>query len=166
VLGSENVIVSGNYPQFKYIIDEDYGMGPLGGIASIVKNYSWWGGGDASCYESVDYFVFLPVDMPNLSKQTLLNLLQIAKNDLYHNIWFYDNYEMPLIIKNNKMLETILTDLLLKPKHLRSIRQLIQSLKYRAIEYDAQYDTQNDEFLNANTESDWKVVINELTHGF
>jgi molybdopterin-guanine dinucleotide biosynthesis protein A len=166
VLGSNNVIVSGNYPQFKHIVDDDFGIGPLGGIASIVKKFSWRGGGDSSCYEFVDYFIFLPVDMPKLSEQSLLELLQVAKTDLYHNIWFYNNYEMPLIIKNEQALEAILTDLLLKPKQMRSIRQLIGALKYRAVEYDARYDIQQNEFLNANTESDWKVVINEHTHGF
>ena len=151
VLGNKNVVVSGDYPQYQHVVDQDYGIGPLGGIISIVKKY-----------RSAEYFLFLPVDMPKLSEETLLWLIQAAKADSSFNCWSYCNYEMPLIIKNSETLEPILTDLLLQPKKLRSIRKLIQLMKYKPVSSEAD----GHEFINANTRKDWSEVLNEYTHGF
>jgi molybdopterin-guanine dinucleotide biosynthesis protein A len=150
VLGKNNVVVSGDYPPYKHVVDRDSGIGPLGGIASVIKEY-----------RVVKYFLFLPVDMPNLSGKMLLRLIQAAQTDSSFDCWSYCNFEMPLIIKYSERLEPILSDLLLQPRKLRSIRNFIQIMKYRSIisEVDAR------EFLNVNTMTDWNEVINEHTHG-
>lgn len=151
VLGNKNVVVSGDYPQYQHVVDQDYGIGPLGGIVSVIREY-----------RAAENFLFLPVDMPNLSEKTLFRLIQVAKTDSSSDCWSYCNYEMPLIIKNSETLEPILTDLLLQPKKFRSIRKLIQLMKYKPVSSEAD----GHEFINANTRKDWSEVLNEYTHGF
>jgi len=151
VVGSENVVVSGNYPQYQHIVDQDHGIGPLGGISSIVKQFA-----------NTEYFVFLPVDMPNLSEKTLFRLIQIAVSDSTSDCWSYASFEMPLIIKNGEGLELILANLLSQPPQFRSIRGLIQLMNHQPVIPEAE----GHEFANANTVKDWSDVLNEYTHGF
>ncbi|MFZ3228892.1 MAG: molybdenum cofactor guanylyltransferase [Pseudobdellovibrio sp.] len=142
ILGKQNVLVSGKYPSFKYLMDQKTELGPLGGIISVVQNFS-----------KLNYFLFLPVDMPNISVQTLNYLIQKSQENLESNCWTFKNYEMPLVLKNHSLLEATLVKLLEQPKSFCSVRRLCQSLDYQVIETD---EFNKNEFLNANTMKEWK----------
>lgn len=147
VLGFENVIVSGDYISHKHILDYESELGPLGGIISVVRKF-----------KKSDYFLFLPVDMPNMTEKTLSHIIDVAKKDLAFNCWSYKNFEMPLLIRNHKTLEKKLNELILQSKHLRSVRRVLELLKYRALDV---CEVPSKEFLNMNTINEFKEVTHE-----
>jgi molybdenum cofactor guanylyltransferase len=141
VLGRENILVSGNYPHLPHLVDLEVGLGPLGGITSVINSFS-----------DFSYFLFLPVDMPNISKKALINLIDFAQNDFISNCWSFKDFQMPLIIKNHSKIQ----DLLRMPARDRSIRNLAEHLKSRTLELG---QLNKKEFLNTNTLIEWQEVI-------
>lgn len=149
ILGIEHVLVSGNYPSFKHTLDREPGLGPLGGIIAAVNELPL-----------AEYFLFLPVDMPNLTEETLLRLIQAANRDPAIPCFTFRNYEMPLLLKNHLMLKTVLTEISLQAQRLRSVRNLCELVKFKEIEID---NVPSEEFLNTNTLKEWKEATNEHT---
>lgn len=144
VFTPKNVVVSGNYPSFHYFVDQTPKLGPLGGILSAVHKFAM-----------IEYFVFLPVDMPNIEPRTILRLLECAQMDHVNNCWSFKNFEMPLVIRNSATLVRTLKEIMSKPKAMRSIRSLCTALDYSAIDIR---DTNAKEFVNANTAEEWSEV--------
>jgi len=142
IFGMENTVVSGNYPHLPHVLDDKMGLGPLGGIISLIN-------------KPYEYFVFLPVDMPNLSKRALINLMDFAKNDSSSNCWTYKDFQMPLIIRNQLNLSELLEIIIEGPVKDRSIRFLIQKLQSNILDPG---ELGKDEFLNTNTILEWQEV--------
>lgn len=142
IFGRENTVVSGNYPDFPHVLDEKVGLGPLGGLITLIK-------------KPYEYFVFLPVDMPNLSKKAIINLIDFAKNDPSSNCWIYKDFQMPLMIKNQPNLSELLNIIIKGSKKDRSIRFLIQNLQSKNLDPG---ELGKDEFLNTNTLLEWQEV--------
>ena len=152
ILGSENVIVSGDYISHRHILDQELELGPLGGIISVVREF-----------KKSDYFIFLPVDMPNMTEKTLSHIIGVAKKDPVFDCWSYKNFEMPLLIRNHKMLEKKLNELILQPKNLRSVRRFFELMKYRSLDL---CKVPKKEFLNMNTIREFREVTHEYSNRF
>lgn len=150
VVGRENAFVSGSYPAFQSIVDECAGVGPLGGISTVLRKFS-----------SASYFLFLPVDMPKISTGALRQLLKEAENDRLNNCWTYRDFEMPLLLRNHKKLAARISEVLAQRRSLRSVRHLCSCLQYRTLEVR---DADAVEFVNTNTLEQWKAVVDDCTH--
>lgn len=149
VLGCENVVVSGNYPLFRHVLDRDMGTGPLGGIASVVRTFF-----------QAEYFLFLPVDMPYMAEESLRRLVQAATSDLQFNCWKYTKSEMPFVLRNTQGVDSILNEVCSETRHRRSVRNFCGLMGCCDIEYG---ELRKEEFLNANTMKEWNGVLNEYT---
>lgn len=137
ILGRENTIVSGNYPHLPHLIDQEIGLGPLGGIVTIINRYLGY-----------DFFLFLPVDMPKISEKALIALINFAESDSSFDCWSYKGFQMPLLIKKPQAPLTV-------PIKDRSIRFLLEQLKSKTLNHK---ELSENEFLNTNTLKEWQEV--------
>lgn len=166
LFGLEQVFVSGYYPSHHFLVDEEPGLGPLGGIETIVKMAQK----RTSAHNSQpSFFLFIPVDMPLISKESLAKLARFAQqctregqraisslSDNSESFGFF-GHELPLVIRNHPTLQTTLNQRRSGPKSSRSVRRLCECLKHKTLDT---LDIPKIEFLNTNTLNEWR----EITH--
>ena len=139
--GVESVVVSGNVPGVRCIPDRTAGLGPLGGLNSVLMNAP-------SFYTSL---LLVPIDMPLLNPSSLRELSKRATNfDAVH----FQDCELPAAFRVNAALRESLERLLSSPeKGRRSMRALLEVLHAEAVPApDAA------QLRNANTPRDWEEV--------
>ncbi len=166
LFGLEQVFVSGYYPSHHFLVDEEAGLGPLGGIETIVKMAQK----RTSAHNSQpSFFLFMPVDMPLISEESLAKLArfaqqctredQRAKSSLCDNSesFAFLGHELPLVIRSHPTLLTTLSQLRIGPRSSRSVRRLCECLKHKTLDT---LDIPKIEFLNTNTLNEWR----EITH--
>jgi molybdopterin-guanine dinucleotide biosynthesis protein A len=149
VCGEQNVVVSGDYPAFRHLKDLQSDLGPIGGITSIITQFPL-----------IHYFLFLPIDMPNITPQTLSLLFEIAKQDLVSGCCAFENFEMPIIIKNRMGLTECFRDFIMEPRSLRSVKFLGEILNLNQIPTTS---ISLSEFINTNTSQEWEELEKGLT---
>lgn len=132
--GISNVFISG-----KQGIKDDYiQKGPLAGIlASLVylKKYS--------------LVLFIPVDMPLLTKEIILELQQYQTETITH----FENFNLPLIIKNTETIRKLITAQI--QSNALSIYQLHKISHSKVIKHNYTKEL----FSNANTPEQWQEIL-------
>ena len=123
------------------IVDVYKDKGPLGGIhASLLhlKNFQ--------------RVLFIPIDMPLLSKQVLVDLKQHKNTDIAH----FQGYNLPLIMVNNQQVIAIIERQINNDD--LSIYQLFNSLETTII--PNHYDKET--FINTNNPEQWRAALIKL----
>ena len=119
--------------------------GPLGGMISVLSQYS---------QSDVTGFLFVPVDMPMLTDEVLL---EIARQGLDYQlpVCFHQQY-LPLYLPNNQEVIGQIKHTL--DKHNGAVRKLISNMKGKQLEVSDHLLTQN-VFRNLNRPEDWIEFI-------
>lgn len=141
--GAQQVLVSGNYPQFAGIADARADLGPLGGLASVIDRVA-----DGTT------LLVVPVDMPLLSGALLACLL--APPDA--RCATFEDEMLPMRVQVDAQLRAVLAQLLEAPAASRSLRALQQSLQCHRVAVTA---TELAAFVNCNTPAQWTQLIHE-----
>ncbi|TXD42501.1 molybdenum cofactor guanylyltransferase [Xanthomonas campestris] len=141
--GAQQVLVSGNYPQFAGIADARADLGPLGGLASVIDRVA-----DGTT------LLVVPVDMPLLSSALLARLL--APPDA--RCATFEDEMLPMRVQVDAQLRAVLAQLLEAPAASRSLRALQQSLHCHRVAVTA---TERAAFVNCNTPAQWTQLIHE-----
>ncbi len=135
--------VSGHYPEFPYLLDEQPSLGPLGGIAAMLAEL----GSDCRA------LLVVPVDMPLLTQEDISRLIR----DANEQGGYYQDALFPVLLANTPNLHHQLTQLLAQPEaHKRSLRALISQLQAKAI-----LPSQQLRLENANTPDQWRRLTVE-----
>ena len=138
--GIKDVFVSG-----KHGIEDKYkDKGPLAGILACL-----------SYLTDHDFVLFIPVDMPLLNKEMIVELQSHKKAPVV----YFEDYNLPLMMKNNKEIRTLIERQIKSEK--LSIYQLFDLLKAKALtnNYPKKY------FINTNSPQQWqsaKKIYTEL----
>ncbi len=151
LLPQENVYVSGAYDGFACIPDLITARGPIGGIYSALQKF---------ISESV-LMVIVPVDMPHLEVGMISKLLEHAMSKPDFDVYRFDNFEMPLLLRNTSSVYSVVNKLLHSEtdESRVSIRSLLRELKVFKAPRD---DDSTFQFNNLNTRQDFeKAVANE-----
>lgn len=117
--GIKPIFISGAKSSSKDCIKDKYiDKGPLAGISASLNYLTRY-----------DFILFIPVDMPLLTKQIIVELQTHMSSLLVH----FSNYNLPLMIKNNaairKLIETQISSNQL------SIYQLLQLLPTKSLNH-------------------------------
>ena len=137
--GAANVIVSGHYPECACIPDTRPGLGPLGGLASVME----------AVPDSV--LLVVPVDMPLLNP-ALLQLL--AGNDATACAAYLDHI-LPMRLRVDDRCRKVIARLVSDPPARRSLRALHEALGGEFIAAPAEHLA---ELVNCNTPQQWEAV--------
>jgi len=117
------------------ILDEFESIGPIGGILSCLNTL-----------KTFDYVLFLPVDMPFVTPDMIIEL--INKND--GSIVHFKHSNLPLMIKNNEFVRGKIKNNI--DKNILSLYQLCEELNEKVLESNFH----KDQFMNTNTPSQWQ----------
>lgn len=131
-LGCSDIIVSRNQPG--YVADTFPGQGPLSGLHACLPHCR---------YPSV---LVVPVDMPSLTEDTLLPLLQ-------HEAAYYQKCALPCVLTNSDRLQQDIHTQLSSPNGKRSVFALLQRVEATAL--PRQSETQ---LINTNTPEQWSQL--------
>ncbi|KGM53777.1 hypothetical protein N800_03260 [Lysobacter daejeonensis GH1-9] len=137
--GAANVIVSGHYPECAGIPDAEPGLGPLGGLASVVQ----------AMPDGV--LVVVPVDMPLLTP-ALLQLL--ASQDATACVAYRDHI-LPMRLRLDDRCRTAIARLVDDPAARRSLRALHEALGGEFIPAPTEHLA---ELVNCNTPQQWEAA--------
>lgn len=144
-VGLTDVFVSGNYPDFNCITDVTPYLGPVSGLAASVKQLA----------AGYDALLVIPVDMPLLSVQACIQLIEqfncqeSPKTGLYHQQSIF-----PLLLPITEQLTDYLEKVMLsKQRRERSIFRLLESLEVQETQLQG-IDLHC--FDNTNTPSEWQ----------
>jgi molybdopterin-guanine dinucleotide biosynthesis protein A len=121
-----------------HIQDSYENKGPLAGILSGLNYFS--------NFQSV---LIIPVDMPLLNSEILLNLTSEIPQSITH----YTEYNLPLFIKNSKEMRELIEKQIINNK--LSIYQLLKQVNAKEIKNTFS----NEYFINTNTPEQWKKTI-------
>lgn len=145
LLGEDQVIVSGDRPNYPHVRDIEVGLGPLEGLRSVLhyllKN------------NRKESLLVVPVDMPFLTEDILRRLGQTKANQ---PITKFKGQQLPFVINNLgvvfKSIEEIKTTE--KTGHRNSFKSLFNKIVVNEIEPEAEIF-----FTNLNTPEDWNAAI-------
>jgi molybdopterin-guanine dinucleotide biosynthesis protein A len=147
--GAEFVLLSGLVEGRLSIPDSHAGFGPPGAVLSVLEHVREHYGLDGAT------LLFLPVDMPLLSKATLAHLLEASVNAAGCH---FDGEIFPCAMKATPDLYTYLKDLFndgSEQSGKRSMRGILTWLQSKAVPRDGVADA---EFRNVNTPEEWTAV--------
>ena len=137
--GAANVIVSGEYPECGSIADAHPGLGPLGGVASVIE----------AVRDGV--LLFVPVDMPLLTPR-LLRLL--ACHDASACAAYRDHI-LPMRLRVDDRCRHDIARLVSDAAARRSLRALHEALGGEFIPVPVEHLA---ELVNCNTPQQWEAV--------
>lgn len=137
--GAVRVLVSGDYPGFDCVPDGAPGLGPLGGVASVV----------AAVPDGP--LVLIPVDMPLLSPALLR---QLAADGRARCV-VYRDYILPMRLSVDALSRVLIGRLLADPAAGRSMRALHATLAGVSIQPKVGAAV---ELVNCNTPEQWQAV--------
>lgn len=137
-LPCDQVRVSGDHPGYQGIPDRFSGLGPLGGLASVLP------------FEDFTHLIVVPVDMPRLQPkhlQTLLDSVQDADAAVFKN------YPLPFACRHSQRLIETLDSLCAPevPSRHRSFKTLGSCLQTREIALPRDWEP---DLRNFNTPDD------------
>lgn len=134
--GIKNIFISGH----EGISDKYPNKGPLGGILTSLLSL-----------QQFDCVTFIPVDMPFLTKNMLLNLIQEQLPAAY-----FEGYNLPLMITNNAVIRQKIAEQI-NNNDLSLYKMLIQ-LEAKPLKHALAKDV----FINTNSPIEWQEAIRKL----
>lgn len=147
--GFTDYYVSGQYPEFNCIIDQQPDLGPLAGISACAS----------FLYEKYDAMFIIPVDMPLLAAKDCAYLVDLYKAKVTDNIpgLYYQTAIFPMLIVLNEPLMHYLSNVLaLSHKKSRSLFRLFETLGIKEIKLK---ETHTYRFENTNTPAQWQDCL-------
>lgn len=139
--GFEEIVISGNIKNYFSIKDKDSKLiGPLSGIYSIIFDKTSF---------SYRYILFLPIDMPFLSKNLLFNMFN---NYDYFDVVIYDSYSFPVLFDLSKDIRKKILSFLDNKVYNFSINNFLSKFIFLKKKVDF-FERKN--FLNVNYQSDF-----------
>lgn len=141
--GAQQVLVSGNRPEYAGIADTQPDLGPLGGLASVIAGVA-----DATM------LVVVPVDMPLLSVAVLGKLVAPSQ----HRCVAFEGQRLPMCLRIDPSVREALTTLMTGTASSRSLRALQRSLRCHRV---AVTTSERAAFVNCNTPAQWSELIDE-----
>ena len=135
--GIKNTVISGQLG----IQDKHPNKGPIGGILSCLISL-----------KSYSHVVVIPVDMPLLTCEVIKELMNNNKEDLS----YFENYNLPLIIKNNETVRKILE------KQISNNRLSLYGFFEKTNTKILKSKYNRDCFLNANSPQQWIIANQKL----
>ncbi|KRG71526.1 molybdenum cofactor guanylyltransferase [Pseudoxanthomonas dokdonensis] len=135
--GCTPILISGDYPQYSGIADQDPGMGPLGGLATLLPRMA------------DGHWLLVPVDMPRLDPQLLTRLRQAPAAAC---VCFQDQV-LPMRLQVDASLRALLPQLMALPPRQRSLRALQHALSVQMLPLPA--DAQAG-LAACNTPAQWR----------
>lgn len=150
------ILVSGSVDGYACVEDRTFGLGPIGGIASVFHALSAdgrWKNNDAAA------LLVVPVDMPSLTPEILSRLiLEWRKSEGGFDGAAFFGHELPVILAvSTKVLHVV--ENLCKPETTavsRSVRKLLGKLSVLTV---GRGNIPGHEFLNANTPGDLAGIL-------
>ncbi|WP_022973066.1 molybdenum cofactor guanylyltransferase [Xanthomonas maliensis] len=142
--GAHEVLVSGRYPDAGGIADAQPGLGPLGGLASVVKTLA-----------DTTVLLVVPVDMPLLPVPLLARLLDAPVEAACA---IFDDQRLPMRLRVDARLRTRLAGLLEGEGSARSLHALQAGLHCHRV---AVTPNERAAFVNCNTPEQWSRLIHE-----
>lgn len=136
--GAHRVIVSGDYPRFDGIADDEGGLGPLGGLCSVARRLA------------NGLLLLVPVDMPLLDAP-LLRMLA----DMDADCACFVDHVLPLYLRLNDRSRAWLQQVPSLPQAQRSVRALHAALDGAVLPLAA---TQRVQLINCNTPAQWQEL--------
>ncbi|MEK6580513.1 MAG: molybdenum cofactor guanylyltransferase, partial [Bdellovibrionota bacterium] len=100
LVGAEHFYVSGDLPGFRSVQDVHRGLGPIGGISSIVHQFR------------DRWILFLPVDMGSMNSETLNLLFEARDAHLGDQAFHFQGYELPLLLYSGDIVREQIAKLL------------------------------------------------------
>lgn len=150
LLGTDNVFVSGDRSNYRCILDDQVSRGPLEGIRSACLFLK-----KTEIYQGL---LVVPVDMPLLKMQNLVQLVQSAKNS---EAIKFKGQQFPILFSN-------IENILLKISDVKKANLINKRIKFSLFELfnvllvsDIEPISQ-DGFENVNTPEDWDFVQSKL----
>lgn len=137
--GATNVIVSGPYPECGGIPDTEPGLGPLGGLASVID----------AVPDGV--LMVVPVDMPLLTPA----LLQLLAGHDATACAAYRDHILPMRLRVDDRCRTAIARLVSDPTARRSLRALHEALGGKFIPAPSEHLAA---LVNCNTPQQWEAV--------
>lgn len=135
--GCQQVVVSRNADGF--ISDTVSGRGPLGGVLSALPH----------CLH--EWLLIVPVDMPLLACEALLNLMKQPCPS------YFSGTPLPCLLPNDALLQQYLTQQLSGENGDRSVRGLLSHMQAQPLEWPLTYQLQN-----TNTPQQWRHALEFL----
>lgn len=152
------IYISGNFPQYACIADDEPGLGPMGGIISVTRrlnSMSSQAAGHQRC------LLFIPVDMPLLKPSTLTPLIWAlveARKDAAQ----FQGFPLPFCLRASDHVLRVLEQFI-KPgcggKSQRSVGQFLTQIGCVQINRSVE---QCDEMANINTPEEWRRLTGAL----
>ncbi|MFO3703839.1 molybdenum cofactor guanylyltransferase [Xanthomonas codiaei] len=141
--GAQDVLVSGDRPEYAGIADRQPDLGPLGGLASVIDRVA-----DGTTV------VVVPVDMPLLSTPLLARLLAPVRQRCVS----FEAQMLPMRLCVDTTVRDALAVLMAGAASSRSLRSLQQSLHCHRVAVTA---SERAAFVNCNTPEQWSQLIHE-----
>jgi molybdenum cofactor guanylyltransferase len=138
--GIKLVCISGRQYGNEWVLDALPDRGPLGGIYSVLKTKK---------YKKYELALIVPIDMPLLNCKIIDQL--ITHINQYHAVC-YDNYPLPLLLKNDLFLIKNIEAMFNQPGSKFSIKHLLSLLSTKYIDTSI---VDQKHFTNVNTDDEW-----------
>jgi len=139
--GCERVVVSGDRPGYEHVVDRWPGLGPLGGIASVLEEFP----------ELRGRVLIVPVDMPQLGVETLRPLLDGLDD---HDGSRYSASPLPMVLNVGGRVREVVRARLDAGK--RSLKGLAAELDFIEIE-----NATGEQLVNINTTEELTAMKSE-----
>jgi len=147
-------VVSGQYEGVECIVDQQFGLGPIAGIAACAE---------ALCND-YDAMLIIPIDMPLLAVEDCTYLLRLYQqyhqenNTVYSSGLYYRDAIFPMLISLTSPLLNYLYEIIdIEDKKARSLYRLFETLDIKGIKSKHIDATR---FENTNTPEQWQRCLN------
>lgn len=147
-------VVSGQYEGVECIVDQQYGLGPIAGIAACANALS----------DEYDAMLIIPIDMPLLAVEDCTYLLRLYQqyaqdnNPVYSSGLYYRDAIFPMLISLTSPLLNYLNEIIdIEDKKARSLYRLFETLDIKGIKSNHIDATR---FENTNTPEQWQRCLN------
>lgn len=138
----QEILISGNYPEYSCIPDLIPDKGPLGGLYSAM----------ISLEEKANSLLLIPIDMPQFRTVYLEKMVGTMESGLWESCCF-EGYPLPLLIKVNSKIKNLIESRIKNPEGKLSIKGLVQTLKSQVLPILSE---ERPHFMNTNTPEEWE----------
>ncbi|MBI2605742.1 MAG: molybdenum cofactor guanylyltransferase [Deltaproteobacteria bacterium] len=147
---ADPILVSGSVDGYACVADRTPGLGPIGGVESVLRHLVARAAGE----DAAAALLVVPVDMPSLTSKVLGALIREWRKSGsgFDGAAFYGR-ELPVIFALSAKVRDVVEDLCkpATPAEMRSVRALLGRLTMLAVDAE---NIPKREFLNANTPGD------------
>lgn len=150
IVGSQNVVISGDRSGFNSVVDSYNDRGPVEGLKSVLKR--------AETGDSYSRVLVIPIDMPLLSVGLLAFLCR--KMESYDAVKFR-HFQFPVLFQNLPKMKEKLVEMEAELNRGGIKSEYSFSNLYKKLNVLEMAMDERAEFLNANTPEEWEIAISK-----